>query len=83
MLLSLFHFFLNTDVSRPKAFFRVNSTHKLQSLYTNGKHDAIMCVWINWWCEEKIACLQTDRHTERQTNGTIPVARDKNNLQQF
>ena len=25
----------------------MNSTHKLQSLYTNGKHDAIMCVWIS------------------------------------
>ena len=41
LLLSLFHFFLNTTF-RPKAFFRVNSTHKLQSLYTNGKHDAII-----------------------------------------
>ena len=39
-------FFLNTTF-RPKAFFRVNRTHKLQSLYTNGKHDAIMCVWIS------------------------------------
>ena len=45
LLLLLFH--LKKTPFRPKAFFKVNSTHKLHSLYSNGKHDAIMCVWIS------------------------------------